>query len=92
MIIMPSLKCPNCGKKTNKDWVRCPNCHEFLTKKCSKCKKEIEAKWGICPFCGTEVNKTQFKKEKTQIYSDESKKEINSKSKSPFSIQKLLVC
>jgi len=85
------LKCPNCGEKINKDWVRCPNCHEFLTNKCLKCNKEIDTKWDICPFCGTDVNIPipQFEETKTQIYSDEPTKEISSKSKSPFSIQKV---
>ena len=45
--------CPGCGRRTQVDWMVCPNCHTKLKKVCHKCGKLMELPWNLCPFCGT---------------------------------------
>jgi RNA polymerase subunit RPABC4/transcription elongation factor Spt4 len=45
--------CPGCGRRTDEDWVACPNCHTKLKKRCHQCGKLMDLPWNLCPFCGT---------------------------------------
>lgn len=49
---MPSLKCPKCDKKIEKEWHKCPNCNATLKKICKKCSQELMEEWISCPNCG----------------------------------------
>jgi RNA polymerase subunit RPABC4/transcription elongation factor Spt4 len=46
-------QCPGCGRKTDKDWIACPNCYTRLRKPCHRCGKIMELAWNLCPYCGT---------------------------------------
>ncbi|MBI9046138.1 MAG: zinc ribbon domain-containing protein [Anaerolineaceae bacterium] len=45
--------CPGCGRKTQNNWIVCPNCHTKLKKKCHQCQELMELAWNICPCCST---------------------------------------
>ncbi len=45
--------CPGCSRRTEPDWMICPNCHTRLKKRCHQCGKLNELPWNLCPFCGT---------------------------------------
>lgn len=45
--------CPGCGRRTQEDWVACPNCHTKLRKPCHQCARLMELPWNLCPYCGT---------------------------------------
>lgn len=45
--------CPGCGRRTQMDWMLCPNCHTRLRKACHQCGKAMELAWNLCPYCGT---------------------------------------
>jgi RNA polymerase subunit RPABC4/transcription elongation factor Spt4 len=45
--------CPGCGRRTQPDWIVCPNCHTKLKKPCHHCGKLMELAWNLCPYCGT---------------------------------------
>lgn len=57
---MSSLKCPNCKKKIEKEWQKCPHCNETLKKICRKCGQELKEEWVSCPNCGK--NHVNYKK------------------------------
>jgi RNA polymerase subunit RPABC4/transcription elongation factor Spt4 len=44
--------CPGCGRKVEKEWTVCPNCHTRLKKSCHECGKLMELSWNLCPYCG----------------------------------------
>ena len=45
--------CPGCGRRTQTDWMVCPNCHTKLKKPCLQCGKLMELPWNLCPYCST---------------------------------------
>jgi hypothetical protein len=45
--------CPGCGRRTNENWLVCPNCHTKLKKTCHNCGKLMDLPWNLCPYCGT---------------------------------------
>ena len=45
--------CPGCGRRTQVNWMICPNCHTKLKKPCHQCGKLMELPWNLCPFCST---------------------------------------
>ena len=45
--------CPGCGRRTQGNWMICPNCHTKLKKPCHQCGKLMELPWNLCPFCST---------------------------------------
>jgi RNA polymerase subunit RPABC4/transcription elongation factor Spt4 len=45
--------CPGCGRKTQSDWIVCPNCHTRLKKPCHHCQRLLELSWNLCPYCAT---------------------------------------
>ena len=45
--------CPGCGRRTQANWMICPNCHTKLKKPCHQCGKLMELPWNLCPFCST---------------------------------------
>ena len=45
--------CPGCGRKIEKEWSVCPNCHTRLKKNCHECGKLMDLAWNLCPYCGT---------------------------------------
>jgi RNA polymerase subunit RPABC4/transcription elongation factor Spt4 len=47
--------CPGCGRRTEGEWIACPNCHTRLKKKCHQCGRLMDLSWNLCPFCGTPV-------------------------------------
>jgi RNA polymerase subunit RPABC4/transcription elongation factor Spt4 len=50
--IEEALKCPGCGRRTEKDWQICPHCHTRLRKSCTRCGRLLELPWNLCPYCG----------------------------------------
>lgn len=47
--------CANCGAEIKENWVRCPQCMEFIKKSCPKCGSEIQSGWKACPSCGEKL-------------------------------------
>ena len=47
--------CPNCKRKTQADFLVCPNCHTELRKRCPDCERLLNLNWDICPYCGQSV-------------------------------------
>lgn len=47
--------CGNCGGEIKENWVRCPQCMEFIKKSCPKCGGEIQSGWKACPSCGEKL-------------------------------------
>ena len=45
--------CPGCGRRTQPDWMVCPNCHTKLKKPCHHCGKLMDLPWNLCPYCST---------------------------------------
>ena len=45
--------CPGCARRTQPDWILCPNCHTKLKKPCHHCGNLMELAWNLCPYCGT---------------------------------------
>jgi RNA polymerase subunit RPABC4/transcription elongation factor Spt4 len=45
--------CPGCGRRTEADWMICPNCHTRIKKSCHQCNRLMELPWNLCPYCGT---------------------------------------
>ena len=45
--------CPGCGRRTQPDWMVCPNCHTKVKKPCHHCGKLMELPWNLCPYCST---------------------------------------
>jgi RNA polymerase subunit RPABC4/transcription elongation factor Spt4 len=45
--------CPGCGRRTQPDWMVCPNCHTKVKKTCHHCGKLMELPWNLCPYCST---------------------------------------
>jgi len=45
--------CPGCGRKTQPDWIVCPNCHTRLKKPCHHCQRLLDLSWNLCPYCAT---------------------------------------
>lgn len=43
--------CPGCGRRTEKEWVVCPDCQTRLKKRCHKCDQIMELPWNLCPYC-----------------------------------------
>lgn len=48
--------CPGCSRKTQANWIACPNCHTQLRKPCPHCGRAIELAWDLCPYCGNPTN------------------------------------
>jgi RNA polymerase subunit RPABC4/transcription elongation factor Spt4 len=46
------LVCPGCKRKTQPDFIICPDCHTRLKKSCPNCRRLLHLKWNICPYCG----------------------------------------
>jgi len=46
------LVCPGCKRKTQSDFIICPDCHTRLKKSCPNCRRLLHLKWNICPYCG----------------------------------------
>jgi len=46
------LVCPGCKRKTQPDFIICPDCHTRLKKSCPNCRHLLHLKWNICPYCG----------------------------------------
>jgi RNA polymerase subunit RPABC4/transcription elongation factor Spt4 len=44
--------CPGCKRKTQPDFIICPDCHTRLKKSCPNCRRLLHLKWNICPYCG----------------------------------------
>ena len=60
-------KCPNCGKKLEKDVKFCPYCGNATSVKgfkCPNCSKEIPADSKFCGHCGTNIDEQGFEREK----------------------------
>jgi RNA polymerase subunit RPABC4/transcription elongation factor Spt4 len=51
--IEDSTLCSGCGRRTDLEWIACPNCHTRLKKNCHQCRKLMELSWNLCPYCGT---------------------------------------
>ena len=49
-------QCPNCGIATEREYLRCPECHFQLKTNCPSCGKVVKTKWDICPYCETELS------------------------------------
>lgn len=49
------LKCANCGRDVEPDWMVCPYCTEALKRVCPKCGKEARPEWKFCPYCSAEL-------------------------------------
>ena len=47
--------CANCGAEIKENWVKCPQCMEFIKKGCPKCGGEIQSGWKACPSCGEKL-------------------------------------
>jgi RNA polymerase subunit RPABC4/transcription elongation factor Spt4 len=45
--------CPGCGRRTQSNWMVCPNCHTKVKKTCHHCGKLMELPWNLCPYCAT---------------------------------------
>jgi RNA polymerase subunit RPABC4/transcription elongation factor Spt4 len=45
--------CPGCGRRTQSNWMVCPNCHTKLKKPCHHCGRLMELPWNLCPYCST---------------------------------------
>ncbi|KYC44525.1 MAG: Double zinc ribbon [Candidatus Methanofastidiosum methylothiophilum] len=61
---MPSLKCPKCAEKIEKEWLKCPHCNTALKISCKKCGQELKEEWVSCPNCGKK--KVNYEKIKLQ--------------------------
>lgn len=46
------LVCPGCKRKTQPDFIICPDCHTRLKKSCPNCRRLLHLKWNVCPYCG----------------------------------------
>ena len=45
--------CPGCGRRTQENWMVCPNCHTKLKKPFHQCGKLMDLPWNLCPYCST---------------------------------------
>jgi hypothetical protein len=52
--LQAKLLCPGCQQQVKDDYLRCPNCTEWLKEPCPSCKKPLANEWPICPFCAWE--------------------------------------
>ena len=50
-------RCPNCGRRVQRDWQFCPNCSQELPKTCPHCKEPVRPEWNFCPACTKELPK-----------------------------------
>ncbi len=65
--------CPGCGRKVDKDWIVCANCHTRLKKPCHHCKRMLDLTWNLCPYCATSAPGTR----KEKISMEEAMQELN---------------
>lgn len=51
----PESTCPGCGRITDGEWRRCPDCGAELTVPCAACGRPVGAGWAICAWCAAEL-------------------------------------
>ena len=51
----PEWSCPGCGRATDADWRRCPDCGAALTVPCAVCGHPVGVGWTICAWCAAEL-------------------------------------
>ncbi len=50
-----ALACPNCRNHIERDYLRCPACHQGLKQPCANCAKALAPEWRLCPYCEHQV-------------------------------------
>jgi RNA polymerase subunit RPABC4/transcription elongation factor Spt4/F0F1-type ATP synthase membrane subunit c/vacuolar-type H+-ATPase subunit K len=46
--------CPTCRRKTEEDYLLCPNCKTQLKMACPACGRLLHLRWDTCPYCAHE--------------------------------------
>ena len=49
------IKCPECSKDIQTDWLACPFCGSKVARNCPECKERIELDWKVCPYCAKKL-------------------------------------
>jgi hypothetical protein len=50
-----TLRCPDCGRPVDEDWLLCPDCRRPLGHQCHACGGTVGLDWHLCAWCGEEL-------------------------------------
>ena len=50
-----ALRCPECRRVVDEEWLICPTCRRALGHHCQACGSTVEIDWSLCAWCGVDL-------------------------------------